>query len=114
MSTGGRGVCNWHGRQSHRVGDPHGIKLAAVVVTKRQRGTLYKNGLPHHVQVWDPEASANTTAAGLHHKHKSTPYLDLPLRGRVLATFVRGRQVFADGRDFPQEPCGALVLRQKR
>ena len=44
-------------------------------------------------QVFDPEAAANTTAAGLHHKHKSTPYLGMPFVGRVLATFVRGQQV---------------------
>jgi hypothetical protein len=54
--------------------------------------------------VFDPEAAANTTAAGLHHKHKSTPYLGMPLVGRVLATFVRGQQVSCS-----RLLCGSLL-----
>ena len=47
------------------------------------------------LQVWDPEALADTSTAGLYHHHKLTPYADRKLHGRVVATFVRGHQVFA-------------------
>lgn len=90
--------------------------------TRLQRGcttSAFRNPSPPHnfgfpvlPQVWDPQAAADTTAEGLHHKHKATPYVGTQLRGRVLATFVRGQQVFAAGRDFPAKPCGGLILRK--
>lgn len=46
-------------------------------------------------QVWEPDALADTSPGALHHRHPLTPYADLPLYGRVVATFVRGQQVFA-------------------
>ena len=46
-------------------------------------------------QVWDPDALADTSPGALHHRHPLTPYADLSLYGRVVATFVRGQQVFA-------------------
>lgn len=50
--------------------------------------------------VFDPEASWIVRGAELEHRHKVTPYDGVELRGRVMATFVRGRMVYAAG-DMP-------------
>ena len=63
--------------------------------------------------VWDPDAWADTSAAGMHHRHKLTPYAGHAMRGRVLATFVRGSQVFDAERGPASAVCGRPVLRGK-
>ena len=60
--------------------------------------------------MWDPEASADTSRGALYHKHKITPYADLPLKGRVLATYVRGSQVFDAGKGVARDVCGMVQL----
>jgi allantoinase len=65
------------------------------------------------LQVWDPEALADTSEAALQHRHKLTPYEDMELHGRVEATFVRGHQVFTSAKLLPKhQVCGKKVLRQ--
>jgi hypothetical protein len=44
-------------------------------------------------QVWEPESPANTSTALNHHRHKLSPYTDMPLKGRVIATVVQGHFV---------------------
>ena len=44
-------------------------------------------------QVWDPNELADTSRDSLNHKHKLTPYQDMKLNGKVVATFVDGQQV---------------------
>ncbi len=63
-------------------------------------------------QVWDPEAAADTSTEGNHHKHKLTPYKDMDLRGKVLATFVRGHQVFDAVKGVAPAVCGGPVTRK--
>lgn len=45
------------------------------------------------LQVWDPEAKADTSVQHNQHRHKLTPYGALPLKGKVLATYVSGHKV---------------------
>jgi allantoinase len=47
--------------------------------------------------VWDPDAPADTTTAGLQHKNKLSPYAGRKLLGRVLETFVAGERVYDHG-----------------
>ncbi|HET8525190.1 MAG TPA: allantoinase AllB, partial [Actinomycetota bacterium] len=47
--------------------------------------------------VFDPDASAEVDPAELHHRNPVTPYAGRRLDGRVLATYVRGVEVYADG-----------------
>lgn len=70
-------------------------------------------GFDADIVVWDPDKAADTTVAGLYHRHKTSPYIGTDLKGRVLATFVRGQQVFAAssyGGHLSQDPCGQLIL----
>lgn len=58
--------------------------------------------------VFDPEGDANTGKANNHHRHKITPYEDLPLKGQVKATIVNGHFVSLFGR-MGREACGLPV-----
>jgi allantoinase len=105
----------WHAMQQqgmppealHRMWSSFPAALAGMA---SQKGSL-KPGMHADVVVWDPEAWADTTAHGLLHRHKPTPYANKQLRGRVLATFVRGSQVFDVNRGvFRSATCGSTVL----
>lgn len=66
---------------------------------------------PHdyRLQVWEPESPANTTASANLHTHKLSPYTDMPLSGKVLATIVGGDLSALFG-NTNKQPCGSLVL----
>jgi allantoinase len=59
--------------------------------------------------VFEPESKFVVTPAILYSRHKISPYLGQNLSGKVLATFVRGIRVYADG-DFPATPTGRECL----
>jgi allantoinase len=48
--------------------------------------------------VFDPEHRSTVDPAELLHRHPTTPYAGRTLDGRVVTTYVRGMEVFADGR----------------
>ena len=48
--------------------------------------------------VFDPEAEHVVDGSGLHQRHPQTPYAGRALRGRVLATWLRGEKIFDGGR----------------
>jgi len=54
----------------------------------------------------DPEAETVVSEEGLHTRHAISPYLGERLRGKVFATYLRGRAVFREG-TFVDEPFGA-------
>lgn len=65
-----------------------------------------------HLQVWDPEALANTSLGHNRHQHKLSPYTDMQLKGGVLATFVRGHKVFDDKEGVFAGSCGSVIRRK--
>jgi allantoinase len=48
------------------------------------------------IVVWDPDAEFVVDASRLRQRHKLTPYDGRRLRGRVIATYARGRVVYGD------------------
>ncbi|MEO6445187.1 MAG: allantoinase AllB [Gemmatimonadaceae bacterium] len=64
-------------------------------------------GFDADLTVWDPDADVVVIPEMLHHRHSVTPYLGAVLRGAVLATYVAGREVFADGR-FASSPVATF------
>jgi allantoinase len=60
--------------------------------------------------IWNPEAAFRVDPARLHHRHKLTPYAGRELFGVVETTFLRGQEIFADGR-FSAAPLGRVLLR---
>jgi allantoinase len=57
---------------------------------------------------FDPDATFEVAGAGIHHRHKLTPYLGRTLHGVVRKTWLRGRLVFSAG-CFEGAPQGALL-----
>eukprot|EP00245_Coleochaete_scutata_P003078 TRINITY_DN14392_c0_g1_i1.p1 TRINITY_DN14392_c0_g1~~TRINITY_DN14392_c0_g1_i1.p1 ORF type:complete len:504 (-),score=98.78 TRINITY_DN14392_c0_g1_i1:289-1800(-) len=100
-------------------GRAHGISLSQLALWWSTRPAQLAN-LPHKgaievgrdgdFVVWDPEASF-VVADNYHiyHKHKRSAYDGMELFGRVLATFVRGQQVYNGS--FPAQPCGTPLLK---
>lgn len=111
--------CRAAARRLHNTSPPHAAhcpaqawsaKPARMAGLGKRKGQL-ASGFDADIVVWSPEAAADTSPAALQHKHKVTPYAGEPLLGRVLATFVRGQQVFADGKGgVAGEACGRSTL----
>ncbi len=59
--------------------------------------------------VFEPDAEVTVEAAGLHFRHKLSPYLGQKLRGRVAATLLRGQLVY-DGQQHLGRPVGLPLL----
>jgi allantoinase len=62
-------------------------------------------GCDADVVVFDPEAAIEVTAGILHTRHPVSPYISERLRGKVLATYLRGKTIFEHG-IFAEEPFG--------
>lgn len=62
------------------------------------------------VVLFDPDAEQVVHGADLHHRHPLTPYEGWTLTGQVRATFLRGRQVAADGD--VEAGTGRLLIRE--
>jgi len=60
--------------------------------------------------LFDPDRAAIVDPAELHHRHSVTPYAGRRLDGRIVATYVRGVEVFSDG-ELRDEPAGRLLQR---
>jgi len=60
--------------------------------------------------LFEPEGASEVDPSELHHRNPVTPYAGRRLDGRVWATYVRGVEVYADGR-FRDEPAGRLLSR---
>jgi allantoinase len=59
--------------------------------------------------VLDPDTRWTVEGAALHHRHPVTPYEGRTLRGRVEATYLRGRRIDGAG---GSEPAGRLLRRE--
>ena len=65
-------------------------------------------GFDADLVAFDPEATFEVEGAGIHHRHKLTPYLGRTLHGVVRKTWLRGRPVFSRS-SFEGAPAGALL-----
>jgi allantoinase len=63
------------------------------------------------ISVWDPDATWVVNGAALEHRHAITPYDGMRMRGRVLATYLRGQLVYRTG-EIVGPPVGRLLSRQ--
>jgi len=86
---------------------------AALAGLKRKKGCLAQ-GCDADIVAWAPDEDADTSVSALQHRHKLTPYADKKLKGRVLATFVRGSQVYDVDKGMAQETCGRAVLKRRK
>jgi allantoinase len=61
--------------------------------------------------VFDPDTAWTVTPEHLHFRHKLSPYLGAELRGKILETWLRGKQIFAHS-EFINDPRGQELVRQ--
>jgi allantoinase len=66
-------------------------------------------GMDADLVVFDPDAEFEVTLESLHTRHRVSLYVGERLRGRVIATYLRGREVYRDGR-FAERAEGREVV----
>jgi allantoinase len=81
---------------------------AAIAGLERKGGIA--EGRDADLVLFEPEGASEIDPSELHHRNPVTPYAGRRLDGRVAATYVRGVEVYADGR-FRNEPAGGLLSR---
>jgi allantoinase len=104
-----------HGREPHRLHVLWSQYPAVLTGLSRSKGIL-KQGMDADIVVWDPSSYADTRKENLYHRHKMTPYEGRKLKGKVLATFVGGSQVFDSNATVVvgEEACGKTLLHRKK
>jgi len=81
---------------------------AALAGLERAKGAIAP-GLDADLVIWDPDAEWEVVASRLHHRHAATPYAERRLRGQVVRTLLRGREIFNGAVLDP--PHGRLLVR---
>lgn len=71
-------------------------KPAALAGISRRKGAIAE-GYDADLVLFDPDAQFEVTERDLHTRHLVCPYVGEILTGRVIATWVRGQEVFRDG-----------------
>ena len=61
---------------------------------------------------FDPDATFVVDPSALHHRHRATPYEGRTLAGRVVATWLRGREISRSG--LPVGPPGGRTITRPR
>jgi allantoinase len=81
----------------------------AMVAGLERKGAIVE-GRDADLVLFEPDPASEVDPAELHHRNPVTPYAGRRVDGRVSATYVRGVEVYADGR-FRDEPAGRLLSR---
>ena len=81
----------------------------AAIAGLDRKGSIAE-GKDADLVLFDPDEASEIDPAELQHRNPVTPYAGRRLDGRVAATYVRGVEVYADGR-FREEPAGGLLSR---
>jgi allantoinase len=81
----------------------------AELAELERKGSIAE-GMDADLVLFEPEGASLVDPSELHHRNPVTPYAGRRLDGRVAATYVRGVEVYADGR-FRDEPAGRLLSR---
>jgi allantoinase len=81
----------------------------AAIAGLERKGSIAE-GMDADLVLFEPDHVSEVDPAELHHRNPVTPYAGMRLDGRVAATYVRGVEVYADGR-FGDEPAGRLRSR---
>ena len=81
----------------------------AAIAGLERKGSIAE-GKDADVVLFEPDGASEIDPSELQHRNPVTPYAGRRLDGRVAATYVRGVEVYGDGR-FRDEPAGRLLSR---
>ena len=73
-----------------------------------ERKALIAPGYDADLVIFDPETRWTVNPARLHQRHKLTPYAGREMKGRVLATYLRGEKIYEEGA-FPIAASGRVL-----
>ena len=82
---------------------------AQLVGLGGQKGAIAP-GCDADVVIWNPDEEFSVNSSQLFHRHKLTPYDGMSLRGKVVATYLRGRKIYEKGMMIG-DPAGQLLRR---
>lgn len=104
----------WHEMRARGHGPERLLQWMAAAPAKLaglddRKGRLAP-GFDADVVAFDPDARWTLEPGVLHHRHALTPWTGEPMAGRVVATWLRGVQVAADGQPLG-DPRGRLLRR---
>jgi allantoinase len=85
------------------------LRPAEIAGLGHRKGRIAR-GWDADLVAWDPELRFVVRAAGLHHRHKITPYVGREMSGQAVTTWVRGARVYDRG-TWSAAPLGQIVLR---
>lgn len=96
----------WSGARRRGYGLSHLVKWmceapARLAGFEQQKGRLAP-GFDADLVVFEPETSFQVDLKRIEHRHKLTPYADVPLVGVVTSTYLRGSRVFHQGEYAPE------------
>ena len=100
----------WTGMRARDIGLSDLVRVMAEKPAELARLSSRKgkiaSGHDADLVIFDPEAETVVSREGLHTRHRISPYVGERLRGKVFATYLRGRAVFREG-TFVDVPFGA-------
>jgi allantoinase len=82
------------GMKPERIAQSMSAAPARLAGLQTRKGALAA-GYDADIVLWDPDARFVVDASRLRHRHKVTPYAGRELFGKVTATYVGGRRIFA-------------------
>lgn len=85
------------GVKAERIGEWMAAAPARLAGLKGRKGEIVA-GADADLVIFNPDQRWTVTPADLHFRHKASPYLNTPLRGRVEETWLRGEPVFRGSR----------------
>ncbi len=84
---------------------------AAFAGLAHQKGVITE-GMDADLCIWNPEESFKIEESDIRFRHHVTPYLGREVQGKVIATFVRGQNVYDRG-NLSKKAVGRQVFREK-
>jgi allantoinase len=106
----------WTGARKRNIGIEHVAdwlcRRPARLAALPQKGEI-RAGCDADFVIWNPEESFEVRSERLHFRHKLTPYSGRRLFGVVQSTFLRGEEIYSDGR-LTGRPHGRALRRGQR
>ena len=82
-------------------------KPAKFLGLDHRKGKIAK-GYDADIVIWDPNAETTINKKNIYFKHKTTPYNNRSLKGKIIRTYINGELAF-DAEGFSEFAHGTLI-----